>query len=886
MFSPQNWWLRLRTLLRRNRLVHELDDELQFHLDQQIAENIARGMNPEEARFAAQRTFGNAAWLKEETRDTWGWLWLETLARNLRHGTRTLARTPGFAIAAILVMALGIGTTTALFTIVHAVLLQPLPFKAPDRLLRLYEHSSDDKFPHNQVAPGIFAEWKKQGRSFSDLAILEYVEACNLSGAGGQLPEKVRAVNSSWNLFSTLGVAPALGRDFSPADDDPAAAGTVVLSWELWQRRFAGDPSLIGRTIHLDAKTYTVIGIMPPWFVYPDQGVQLWLPVYHEESPKDMQAIDSHDFLAIGRLLPGISETQATADVALIVRRIHEQHLDNPFVSKSAESQPLLEDMVGDIKTPLYALLGATGCLLLIGCLNVASLLVARGTARRREHAIRAALGGSRWRMLLEHLTETFLLSLAGGGIGLLLAYAAIAWFASVRSDVSRVEAVHIDAVAVRFAVALVLLCALAAGLTSSFSLKQHQILSSMRESSRSHSPGHSRVTLRKWLLSLEVGLTVVLLIAAGLLLRSYEHLRSSNLGCITDNVLTMNINLPEAKYHEQLQRVNFFESLLERVRALPTVRAAGLVRNVPGQTYGGDGGFIIAEHPRLAQDQGPYAIVRWADPGYFAALGIPFLRGQTFDQNQRLDKVNEVIISESFARTYFGDEDPIGKHLVTLGRRPFKIVGVAGDTRFHVAKAPQPMMYFPVYGKLYEGAVPNYAVLAVRSGREVTTLALPIQRIVQDLDPELAVSDILTMNQIIGRSTLDTSFNASLLLAFAVSSLALAAVGLFGVLSYVVAQRTTEIAVRVALGAKQSEVLRLILFDGLRPAGIGLFLGLLGAAGITRVIQGLLYGVQPLDAGVFTAVAILLLAVAALACLLPAWRAGRLDPMKALRNE
>ena len=658
------------------------------------------------------------------------------------------------------------------------------------------------------------------------------------------------------------------------------------MSWGLWQRRFGGDPAVVGRTIHVDAKPYNVIGIMPPSFAYPDQAVQLWLPVYHEESPQDMQVIDSHDFVAIGRLKPDISEAQATADLALIVRRIHEQHLDNPFVSKSAESEPLLQDMVGDVRAPLYALLGATGCLLLIGCLNVASLLVARGAARRREYAIRTALGGSRWRMLLQHLTETFLLSLVGGAIGLLLAYAAIGWFVGVRRDVSRVETVHIDAIAVLFAVALVFLCALAAGLTSSLSLTHDQILSSMRESSRSHSAGHSRVTLRKWLLSLEVGLTVVLLIAAGLLLRSYQHLRSSNLGCITDNVLTLGVSLPEAKYHEQPQRVNFFESLLERVRTLPGVHAAGFVRTVPGQSYGGDSGFLIAEHPPLPLGQGQYALVRWADPGYFAALGIPFLRGQTFDQNQQLDKVNEVIVSESFVHTYFPDEEPLGKHLLTLGHRPFRIVGVVRDTRFSVSKPPQPMMYFPMYGLLYEAAVPNYAVLAVRSDRDVTALALPIQRIVQGLDPELALADILTMDQIIGRSTLDSSFNASLLLAFAFASLILAAIGLFGVLSYVVAQRTAEIGIRVALGAQRREVLRLILLDGLRPAVLGLLFGLFAAVGVTRLIRGLLYGVQPLDASVFAAVAALLLVVAVSACLLPAWRAGSLDPMQALRNE
>jgi predicted permease len=538
------------------------------------------------------------------------------------------------------------------------------------------------------------------------------------------------------------------------------------------------------------------------------------------------------------------------------------------------------------MRTPLYVLFGATGCLLLIACLNVASLLVARGVSRRREQAIRTALGGSRSRLLLEHLTETLLLAIAGGGIGLLVAYLATAWLVNTRQDFNRVEAVRMDGAAVMFALGLVFLCAITAGLTSAFSVGSDQIISSLKESSRSQSAGQGRVRLRKWLLTLEVGLTVVLLIGAGLLLKTYEHLRSTNLGCITDNVLTMGLNLPEAKFQTSAQRVNFFEGLLERVRSLPGVHAAGLVREVPGQGYGGDSGFAIAEHPPLPIGQSQYAMVRWADAGYFAALGIPCLRGQTFDENQRLEKANEVIISESFVQKYFVDEDPIGKHLLTIGRRSFRIVGVVGDTRFSVSRPAQPMMYFPLYALLYDGLVPNSAVIAVRSTRDVTGLALPIQQMVQGLDPELAVSDVLTMDQIIGRATVDTTFDASLLLAFAVSSLILAAVGLFGVLSYVVAQRTTEIGIRIALGAQPSQVLRLILLDGLRPAAIGLFLGLFAAVGATRVIRDLLFGAEPLDASVFGVVTILLLTVAVSACLLPAWRAGRLDPTQALRNE
>ena len=541
--------------------------------------------------------------------------------------------------------------------------------------------------------------------------------------------------------------------------------------------------------------------------------------------------------------------------------------------------------MVGDIKAPLYLLLAATGCVLLIACLNVANLLVARAAARRKELAIRTALGGSRWRLLGEHLTESFVLSAAGGALGVLLAYGVIQWFIRTRQDMSRVEAIHIDGVVMAFAFGLIFLCAIFAGMVSSLSMEGDQILSSLQESSRSHSAGPARVNLRRWLLSLEMGLTVVLLIGAGLLLKSYERLRSANLGCITDNVLTIRLRLPEAEYNQAAQRVNFFASLLQGVRSLPGVQAAGLVRAVPGEGYGGDSGFWIAEHPPLPPGKTQYAIVRWADPGYFAALGIPFLRGQTFDRDQRLEGANQIIVSDSFARQYFFGEDPMGKHVRTIGQRSFQVVGVVGDTRFLIAAPPRPMMYLPLYAPIYDG-VPTTATLAVRSLRDATMLALPIQKVVQGLDRELPVSDILTIDQIIGRSTLDASFNATLLLAFAVLSLVLAAVGLFGVLSYIVAQRTTEIGIRIALGAQRETVLGLVLVDGLRPALFGLVLGIVGSLTGAHLVHSMLYEISPLDPSVFVFVTATMSLVATAACAMPAWRASRLDPMTALRTE
>jgi putative ABC transport system permease protein len=539
--------------------------------------------------------------------------------------------------------------------------------------------------------------------------------------------------------------------------------------------------------------------------------------------------------------------------------------------------------MVGDVKRPLYVMLAATGCLLLIACLNVANLLVARSASRRKEFAIRAALGGGRIRLLREHLMESFLLEAAGGAAGLLLALGAITWLVHTRQNMSRVGSIHIDGVVAAFTLGVILLCAIFSGLISGFNADDKQVLGALHESSRGHSAGSGRARLRKALLALEVGLTVVLLMGAGLLVRSYQRLRSTNLGCATENVLTMRINLPGARYKlPGPAPTSFYEALLERVRALPGVEAAAFVTGVPGQGYLGDDGFTIAEHPPLPQGKGNLAIFRWADPGFFTAMGIPILRGRTFGDDQKLDHANEVVISDSFAKQFFPGEDPIGKHLrVTDRKQPSVIVGVVGDTRFSIGEPPQPMQYYP----LFAGET-NNGTLVIRTGRDVEQLALPVQRIIQRMDHDLPVSDVLTMNQLLGKSTLDQSFDAALIGGFAVLSLLLAAAGLFGVLSYIVAQRSGEIGIRIALGAQREQVLGLMLADGLRPALIGLLLGLAAGAAVMQSIKAMLYETQPLDPEIFAAVAVLLIASAALACVVPAWRASRLDPMRVLRME
>jgi len=859
----------------------DLERELRSDLELEEEEQRESGVPKEESCNAALRAFGNPTLIREQTRATWSWNWLEFLLRDLRLSLRTLRRSPGFTVIAILVMALGIGANVALFTIVRGVLLKPLPFQDPDRLVMLYESGfHDNDTPNfNPVAAGIYGEWKKQNRSYSNLALAQSIRV-GLSGSGGQLPEKLNSALFSWGMLRTLGVQPALGRDFTKDDDTSAANGTVLLSWGLWKRRFGGNSAILGQTIELDSRPFTVIGVMPAWFDFPSPSTQLWTPVYHDKPEDIMTSLSNHMFRVVGRLKPEVSASQGMADLSIISRRTHNAHLNDPFVLRSANSRPLLEHLVGEIKKPLYVLLEATCCLLLIACLNVANLLVARVAARRKELAIRTALGGGWLRLVRERLIECLLLSTAGGGLGLLLAFAALQWLTRTRQDMSRIGSIHIDDAVAAFTVGIIVLCALFSGLIAAFSTSDKRILGALHEASRSVSGGTAQSTLRKVLLILEVGLTVILLIGAGLLLKSYERLRSADMGCLTRDVITMHLGLPDARYATPAQRANFYDTLLEHVRALPGVDAAGFATVVPGQGYAMDWTFSIVEHPPLPQGSGLFALSRWADPKYFGAIGIPILRGRTFDGEKRLGRANEAVISQSFASQYLPGEDPLGKHLRARGKDAL-IVGIVGDTRYAIGETPRPVQYYPL-----DGGVETVGTLVIRSSHDLEQFALPVQRIVSEMDPDLPVSDILTMNQLLGKSTLNQSFNTTLLVAFATLSLVLAAVGLFGVMSYIAVQRTTEVGVRIALGAKREDVMRKMLLDGMRPAVFGLVVGLAASLEVVRLMRDLLYEIKPLDPAVFAAVAATLLAVAVFACIVPAWRASRLDPIQALRTE
>jgi predicted permease len=885
------WFERFRrslsTLFRRKNETARIDDELRFHLEEQIAENTAKGMDPQEARSAALRIFGNPTLLRDQARSTWTWNWLEIWTRDVRYGARTLARSPGFTVIAIFVMALGIGATTSLFTIVRAVLLKPLPFRDPEKLVMVYERfrASTVGGGFNVVSPADFLYWRKQTRGFEDISAWRNY-GFNLTGEHQELPEVVRAAGGSWNLFPLLGVQPVLGRSFAPEEDQLDANHVVLLSWSLFQRRFAGDASILGKPIRLDTDSYTVIGVLPRWFTYPDPRVQLWVPYAQTFTATEYAAHDNHQSHVVARSRPGVSAAVATKEVSALQYRLYQANASKP-VAEDAVFRSMIDDLAQDVKTPLIVLLCAVGCMLLIACLNVSNLLVARSAARRKEVAIRGALGGSRLTLIREQMTESLIICAAGGFLGLVISVLTTSWFAKHWQDLPRAETIGVDAGVLVFSIGLVFLTALLAGLLPAISSTGSEVLSALQESSRSVGGSVSRAILRKALLTTEVALTVILLVSAGLLFKSFLNLRAADLGCVTDRVLTIKYGLPEKQYDTREKVVAFHESLLGRVRRLPGVRTAGLVSTPPGGGYEGDDVFTIPERPSDKFNLQYDAIYRSVDPGYFSALQIPLISGRFFTDQERLTHDHYVIVSKQLASQFFPDDSPLGKHLrVAWGSKPedFEIIGVVGDTPFDVTQPTKAMMYFPILSGIPSQT--SGATIVARTSGDPLALSIPVQKQVAALDPALPVYEVFTMQQILGNSTASQNFSATLVLAFATLSLLLAAIGLYGVLSYLVTQRVTEIGIRIALGAQKTEVLRLILLDGLRPVVLGSLIGLAGGAIAGVFMRSVLYGTSPVDPLVFATMIGSLLLTSIAACAVPAVRAARIEPMQALRTE
>jgi len=885
-------WLRF---FRRTRSDAELQDEMEAFLAEETAENEARGMSPDEARRQARVKLGNPQKVRES-------LWAQNspmpfthISRDVKYAFRTLLRTPGFSIIAVVVMALCIGAATSLFTIARSVLLRPLPFRDPDRLVILHEHfrgawANSADYNYNPVAPADFYDWRAKSTGFEDMAVMANA-GYNLTGERNELPEAVRAAASSWNFFQVLGVQPALGRTFAESDDHPGST-VVILTWSVFQRRFAGDAGIVGRQIHLDGRPFTVVGVLPSWFTYPDASIQLWVPYQADATPEFLQYHDRHQSQVVARVRPGVSVASAVAQVSAVQYQIHLQYPLAP-VAEDVVSRSLNEDLAGNVKKPLDMMLYAVGCMLLIGCLNVSNLLVARGAARQKEVAIRSALGAQRATLIREQMTESVLICTAGGAAGILLSILATQSLAKEWRNLPTAQSIHLDGAVIAFACILMFAAALIAGLLPALSTTGKKMMKALQTSARTGASSVSRTVLRKSLLTAEIAITVVLLVAAGLLLKSFVRLRSADVGCITENTLTLRYSLPEKRY-DTPDKVNAFnEALLERVRNMPGVRAAALGSTLPAAGHSGDDVFTVKEDPPLKMGEDlPDALNRTADPGYFTALGIPLVSGRFFTNDERVDRSYKVIVDRQLVRQYFPDENPLGKHLHVPAHShqgapndvDYEIVGVVGDTLYQVGKELKPTMYFPILEGDTGGS--NTQVLAVRTATDPLQFSVPVQKQIASLDPQLPVSNVRTMEQVIGLSLVNASLSASLVLAFAILSLVLASVGLYGVLSYLTTQRTTELGIRMALGAQRDQLLQLMLFDGLRPALFGLGLGLVASVGATRIFQSMLFGTKPLDPMVLSGVIGTLLAVAILACFAPAWRASRLDPMQALRTE
>src|ERR1700678_563292 len=791
------WWPNWKGTAKRDA---DLERELLSDLELEEEAQRELGLPAEEARSAARRGFGNTTLIREQTRAVWSWVWMERLVRDVQYGTRTLLRSPEFAIVSVLVMALGIGATTSLFTMVRAVLLRPLPFRDSGKLVMLYEHFRQEKGGDgfNAVAPGDYRDWRAQSHGFEDMAAMRAYGGI-ISGLQSELPEVVQSAAGSANLFPLLGVSPVLGRTFTDAEDQPEGQPVVLLTWSIFQRRFAGDPSIIGKQVHLDTKPTTVIGVLPSWFTYPDAKIQFWLPYAQtfSYSPGDYGHAD-HQSMVVARLKPGVSAAVATSEVSALQYQIHLANASKP-VAEDVWFRPMIDDLAKNVRTPLLVLLGAVGCMLLIACRNLTNLLVARSATRRREVAVRGALGGSRVVLICEQMTESLLICLAGGALGLLLSLASTYWLAAHWRNLPRAESVHVDAWVLVFTLALVVAAALLAGLVPAISSTGKGLLSGLRDSTRTMGSSASRARLRKTMLTVEIALTVVLLISAGLLFKSFLHLRTTDLGCRIDHVITMKFGLPEIQYDTREKVVRFHEALLERLRRLPGVRGAGLVSVPPGAGFSFGRVFSILERPAPSYSLQYEAVIFTADPQYFSVMQIPLLRGRVFTEHQRLSNDHYIVVSKTFVDQYLPGDDPVGKHVRDGWDDKvdnYEIIGEVGDTVYDVTKPVSATMYFPIFSGIPYRT--SEATIMVYTSVDPLAISMPVQQQISALEPELPVYNALTMDQILGKTTASQGFAANLLLAFAAISLLLAGVGLYGVLSYLVTQRMSEMGIRI----------------------------------------------------------------------------------------
>jgi predicted permease len=872
--------LRFRAALGRKRLDQDLDEELRAHLDMLIEENARREASLEDAQYAALRMFGGVEQTKEVYRDQRGLPMIETLAQDSRYGLRQLRRNPGFTVVAVLTLALGIGANTAIFSVVNTVLLQPLPYRDADRLVMVWGYDRPHGYNTDQVSPPDFRDWQSQNQAFEAMAGSTDV-MYTLTGAGEPAP--ITGYEFSAEYFRVLGVAPLIGRTFAPEEEQEGKNHVVVLGYRLWQSRFGADRSLVGKTIILDGAPYTVVGVMPQAF--PDTITQLWTPL---TIPREAVQDRNYRFLrVIARLKPGVILQQAQTEMNTIAGRLANAY---PKTNKGegANVMSMRQNLTGDIRTPLLVLLCAVGLVLLIACANVANLVLARSVTRQKEVALRTALGASCGRVVRQLLTESAMLGLAGGALGLLLAYwstgALVAMFPPTIANLSipRLDKVPFDGWVLGFALAASLLTAVIFGLAPALQACGLDAYESLKESGRSVTGSKPGRRFRNGLATTEVALSVVLLAAAGLTLKSLGHLLRGDLGFNPDHVLSVRVLLPDSKYGKEAQQLAFSDQALERIKALPGVQSAGTVTFLPLSGWWGVRSVALQSQAEPEQ-QRPQAVWSSVTPAYFRSMNIPLLQGRYFVETDRTGSTRVAIISASLARRIAPAIEPLGQRIVVAGiKDPLEVVGVVGDVhQVGLTSDETAEVYLPF------NQVPTVLIcFAIRTASEPTSLAKAAQGAIWSVDNDQAVSHVMSMTQLASESLAPQRVVAILLGIFAALALALAAIGLYGVISYSASQRTHEIGIRMALGAGRSEVLRLVVIDGLRLTLLGLSFGLAGALAVTRLLSSLLYGVRPHDPSTLVSVAILLSAVALLASYIPARRATKVDPTVALRYE
>lgn len=812
---------------------------------------------------------------------------METLLKDIRYGIRGLLKHPGFTVIAVLTLALGIGANTAIFSVVHAVLLRSLPYRAADQLVMVWEDASFAGFPRNTPAPANFADWRSQNHVFEGMAAIT-TQTFNLTGEGE--PEKIEASGVTANFFSLLGVPPALGRGFVAEDELPQSNKVAIVSYELWQRILSGDPASVGRNILLNGEKYTVVGIMPSGFQFLNSEVNLWVPAAFNS--EDLSNRGGHYLTVFARLKSGTSLAAAQADLQTIMQRIAHDYPDEAG-RLGAFVVPLRDEFAGDIRRPLILLLGAVGFVLLIACANIASLLLSRTTARRREFALRAALGAGRLRIVRQLLTESVVLSGAGGGLGILFAIWSFSFLRQmIPESMVLTTKLNLDWQMLGFTLLISLLTGVLFGLFPALQATSMNLTEALKQGGGRAGFSLSGTRLRHALVAAEVALALVLLIGAALLVQTFFSLHQQYSMLAANDVLTLRTQLPRSKYKEATKRNAFYSEVLDRVQALPGVVSAGYTTTIPLVWKGGTSGFY-PEGLTLQQAQAgglSYdANHRQISSGYLQTMGIPVLRGRAFAETDNASAPLVAIVNETMARQYWPGQDVIGKRFNSDGpdsREPWiTIVGVAADVRQMGLDVPvKAEMYFPYQQGSVDFFVPRD--LTIRTSVDPLSIAGAVRREIRAVDADQPVSDVRTLAEVLGKEIAPRRIAMTLLMTFAGLALLLASIGIYGVLSYFVTQSTPEIGVRLALGARATDVLRLVVWRGLKLTLAGLAIGLAGALMLTRLMTSLLFGIAANDLTTFAGVSILLLLVALLACYIPARRATRVDPLVALRYE